>query len=114
MDDIKEKLTAILDDPESLSNLSQMAEALLSGERSASDSDDAPPLQGLPDMEQLGSIMAIISKLNRGGDNNRTRLLNALKPYLSEKRQAKTDNAIKLLKIIELWPLIKESGMFNF
>ena len=57
--------------------------------------------------------MSVISKLNGSQDNERTRLLNALKPYLSEKRQAKADNAIKLLKIIELWPLIKESGMFN-
>ena len=112
MDDIKSKLSEILDNPESLEQLSQMAEALFSGDNS-SNSDSSPPPQGFPDMEQLGNIMAIMSKLNGSQDNNRTRLINALKPYLSEKRQAKADNAIKLLKIMELWPLIKESGIFN-
>lgn len=112
MDDIKSKLSEILNDPEALSNLGQMAETLFSGDNSSTD-DSASQPQGFPDMEQLGNIMAIMSKLNGSQDNDRTRLINALKPYLSEKRQAKADNAIKLLKIMELWPLIKESGMFN-
>jgi hypothetical protein len=112
MDDIKSKLSELLNDPESLGQLSQMAETLFSGENS-SDGDGSAPKQDFPDMEQLGNIMAIISKLNGSQDNDRTRLINALKPYLSEKRQAKAENAIKLLKIMELWPLIKESGMFN-
>lgn len=112
MDDIKSKLSEILNDSEALNNLSQMAETLFSGENS-SEGDSSSPPQGFPDMEQLGNIMAIMSKLNGSQDNDRTRLINALKPYLSEKRQAKADNAIKLLKIMELWPLIKESGMFN-
>ena len=113
MDDIKEKLSGILNDPDSLSQLSELAENLFSRENSSSE-DNGPNTGGFPDIEQLGNIMSIMSKLNSSNDNDRTRLLNALKPYLSEKRQAKTDNAIKLLKIIELWPLIKESGMFNF
>ena len=112
MDDIKSKLSEILNDPEALNNLSQMAETLFSGENS-SDGDGSSQTQDFPDMEQLGNIMAIMSKHNGSQDNDRTRLINALKPYLSEKRQAKADNAIKLLKIMELWPLIKESGMFN-
>ena len=112
MDDIKSKLSEILNDSEALNNLSQMAETLFSSENS-SEGDSSSPPQDFPDMEQLGNIMAIISKLNGSQDNDRTRLINALKPYLSEKRQAKADNAIKLLKFMELWPIIKESGMFN-
>ena len=109
MDDLSEKLKGILNDPESMANLKNMADSLLSGDNGEGNenSGDMPPI------ENIGAIISIMSKLNSDGDNDRTRLLNALKPYLSEKRQAKTDNAIKILRLLELWPLIKESGMFN-
>ncbi len=109
MDDLSEKLNGILNDPESMANLKTMADSLLSGKNDEGNesSNDMPPI------ENIGAIISIMSKLNSSNDNDRTRLLNALKPYLSEKRQAKTDNAIKILKLLELWPLIKESGMFN-
>ena len=87
MDDLSEKLAGILNDPDSIEQVKKMAENLFSGEKTLFEEN--------------------------GGVDDRTRLLNALKPYLSEKKQAKADNAIKLLKIIELWPLIKDSGMFN-
>ena len=112
MDDLSQKLAGILNDPEALENLKNMADSILSGDNSSNGDSSSPP-QGFPDMEQLSNIMAIMSKLNGSQDNDRTRLINALKPYLSEKRQAKAENAIKILKIMELWPLIKESGMFN-
>ncbi len=41
---------------------------------------------------------------------NRTRLLNALRPYLSEERRAKIDIILKLLKVAELGKL---SGILN-
>ena len=109
MDDLSEKIAGILNDPDSMEQVKKMTENLFSGENTEStdNGSSSPPL------ENIGAIMSIVSKLNGNNDNDRTRLLNALKPYLSEKKQAKTDNAIKLLKIIELWPLIKESGMFN-
>ncbi len=109
MDDLSEKIAGILNDPDSMEQVKKMAENLFSGE-TAEGSDNA---NDMPPIENIGAIMSLVSKLNGSNDNDRTRLLNALKPYLSEKRQAKADNAIKLLKIIELWPLIKESGMFN-
>ena len=112
MDDLSQKLAGILNNPEALENLKNMADSILSGDNSSNGGGSSPP-QGFPDMEQLSNIMAIMSKLNGSQDNDRTRLINALKPYLSEKRQAKAENAIKILKIMELWPLIKESGMFN-
>ena len=109
MDDLKEKLSGILNDPESLEQLKNMAESIFSGDDSNSPQDD-----NIPPLENIGAIMGILSKLNGKEENDRTRLINSLKPYLSDSRKQKADNAIKLLKIIELWPLIKESGMLNF
>ncbi len=109
MDDLSEKLSGILNDPESLEQLKNMAESIFSGEKT----DDNQSGSDIPPIENIGAIMSVISKLQSSGDNDRTRLINALKPYLSDKRRQKADNAIKLLKIVELWPIIKESGMFN-
>ncbi len=109
MDDLNEKIAGILNDPDSFEQLKNMADSIFAGQSDSNydNSNDMPPI------ENIGAIMSIISKLNSSGDNDRTRLINALKPYLSDKRKQKADNAIKLLKIVELWPLIKESGMFN-
>lgn len=109
MDDLKEKLSGILNDPESLEQLKNVAESIFSGEDS-----NPPQNDNMPPIENIGAIMSILSKLNGKEENDRTRLINSLKPYLSDSRKQKADNAIKLLKVIELWPLIKESGMLNF
>ena len=40
-------------------------------------------------------------------------LLLALKPHLREERQARVDKAIKLLKLLALWNVLKDSGMLK-
>ena len=40
-------------------------------------------------------------------------LLNALKPHLNEKHQAKIDQSIKLMKLLALVPILKEFGIFG-
>jgi hypothetical protein len=40
-------------------------------------------------------------------------LLLALKPHLSAERQQKVDKAIKLLKLIAVWNMAKESGLLD-
>ena len=110
MDDLNAKLSEILNNPESLEQLKSMAENIFSGDNSETKQSESE----LPPIENIGAILSIISKLQGNEENDRTRLINSLKPYLSDTRRQKADNAIKLLKIIELWPLIKESGMLNF
>ena len=118
MDDISEKLAELLNDPESLNRVREMAENILGN----SDQKQTPPessdssggwFDGL-DSAQLGKIMSIMSRLKSNHDDNRAKLLLALKPHLSEPRREKVDTAIKLLKLIDLLPLLKGSGMFDF
>ena len=51
-----------------------------------------------------GLISRISKLLSRSGsgDGERTALLNAMKPYLSEKRRSKMDKAMKLAKFAEI------------
>ena len=50
----------------------------------------------------------IMEKLNRRPDDPRYNLLLSLKPMLSEKRQEKIDDALKILSVLSLLPLIEE------
>lgn len=115
MDDLNEKLAGILNDPESMERVRKMAENLFGEEPSKQSSNtETADFGSLPSGEELQAIMSIISQLKNQKSDQRTHLLTALKPYLSQHRQEKTDNAIKILKLLELLPLIKDSGLFKF
>ncbi len=113
MDDLGEKLAGILNDPESMERVRKMAENILGDDPAPK---GASPLENLGEAlgaQELGAIVSIINRLKSGSEDSRTQLLNALKPHLSAPRQEKVDTAIKILKMIELFPLIKESGLFK-
>ncbi len=118
MDDISEKLAEILNDPDSLNRVREMAEGLLGGQKT--ENKNAPPdissaLEGGGfDAAQIAKIMSVMSRLKGGGNDNRSNLLLALKPHLSAPRREKVDTAIKLLKLIDLLPFLKDSGLFEF
>lgn len=114
MDDLNRKLEEILNDPDSMEKVRKMAGALLSddedGERDAEPEKEDDPISGA----DIGRIMGILSRVGKNGDDNRAKLLLALKPHLSDKRRQKVDSAIKLLKLIEALPLLKEAGILDF
>lgn len=121
MDDISEKLAEILNDPESLGKVREMAENILGGnnqkkENTTSTGDNFNLAFGDMgfDPALISKIMSIMSRLKSDKEDNRSKLLLALKPHLSTPRQEKVDAAIKLLKLIDLLPFLKESGLFEF
>ena len=109
MDDLSRKLTEILNDEESMNKVRSLAENILSNNETQSNSDDNFGLSA----NELSMIMGIIGRLKNGKDDKRTALLSALKPNLSAEKQEKVDVAIKLLKLIEILPLLKESGILS-
>lgn len=118
MDDISEKLADLLNDPDSLNRVREMAESILGGD---SKTEPPPPDNSGSifdnmdiDPAQLGKILSVMSRLKSDKDDKRSKLLLALKPHLSEPRREKVDTAIKLLKLIDLLPFLKDSGMLNF
>lgn len=115
MDDLSEKLADILNDPESMNKVRQMAESILG-------SEDEPPkpeekgeegLTSLLSGKELSVITSLISRMKADSRDPRVQLILALRPHLSEKRRERADAAIRLLKLIDLLPLIKESGLLN-
>lgn len=102
--------------------------AQLQGALSAPNTKPTPPAQQGPIIApgagggQLGLPggidLATIAKLQRAysaftARDKNTDLLMAVKPHLSDERQKKVDDAIKILGLLKLWPMIKESGILD-
>lgn len=113
MDDINRRLEDILNDPESMNRVRQMAQSLLGEEENEDSTSSSENTSGVNSAD-IGRIMGILGKIENNGNDNRTKLLLALKPHLTGKRREKVDSAIKLLKLIEALPLLKQAGILDF
>jgi hypothetical protein len=111
MDDISAKINSILSDPESVAGLKEMAENLFGEQKSEKSEKPALPID--TDGLDIASLMSVLGKLKQGSDNENQRLLLALKPHLSKERQKKVDTAVKILKLLEIAPFLKESGILG-
>ena len=116
MDDLTQQLNSILGDPQKLQQLQSMAGALGLGGAppEAGAPPPTPPPAPLPSLDpgslQLVSRFApVLSQLHQEDDS--TRLLQALRPLLSEERRQKLDQAMKLLQLFRLLPLLRGSGL---
>lgn len=59
-------------------------------------------------LTKLQDIMGAVSQKDKNTD-----LLLALKPHLKEERQQKIDKAIKIMKLLAVWKVLKDSGMLK-
>ena len=60
------------------------------------------------DFETITKIASVLGKLSSQPKDPGCELLSALKPMLSPERRHKADEAIKLMQIISLLPLLKD------
>ena len=96
MDEFGEKLNSLLNDPKQMESFASFAKSIMGGEMPGS----AP---AEPDIDPM--LVKKISGILARGDNlngNEKRLLEAMKPYLSEKRRSKMDRAMKLAKLASI------------
>lgn len=110
MDELSQKLAEILNNPESMNRVREMAEDILGNKPEPEPQED---LSNLLSNSDLMNVMSLVSKLNTNSDDSRTTLLSALKPHLSEPKRDKVDTAIKILRLLELLPILKESGVLG-
>lgn len=125
MDDLSAVIQNLLQDPQSVAQIQNLAQSLgLSDTASAASPENAPAniLQNLlpapsangtadPTVSALLRAAPLLSAANR--EDDATRLLSALRPLLSETRQKKLDEAGRILKLLRLLPLLKESGLLQ-
>lgn len=108
MDDMSELLSGILSSPEGMENLKSMASALL--KKTDTEEQKTEEETGLSPAQLAGMVKAVSLIKNRK-DDDRTKLLLALRPHLSPPRRARVDEAVKFLKIVDIIPLIRGSGL---
>ena len=91
---------------------------LQSGGPPAAPSPPSPPAPGPAEgllsaisPKELNAIMRIGSALKSRQPDDRSQLLLALRPHLSPARQERVDQAVKLLRRVDIIPLLKDSGL---
>lgn len=91
-------LSSLLSDPEALSNLMQTAASMFGQPPSGPDS---PPSTPDPAAELTGKLLPLLTSIAQSShcdsDSDRIRLLNALKPFISQKSCSEIDHAVRLL-----------------
>lgn len=93
--DISQIINLIMQNPELIATVTQM---LKGGDNSEGEPavTDEPVAVNEPDERRTD-----VGRTGSGRHQNRTRLLNAMKPYLSEKRRGAIDTMITLSDILE-------------
>ena len=109
MSDIQDKINQILSNPEAMKQVRSLGEQL--GLDSA---PPPPPPKQPPSDDNMLSTMTKLAPLMKsfGQDDETTALLNALRPFLGIEKQQRLEQAQRMIKLIRLLPLIKDSGMF--
>lgn len=108
MNDIMSRINELLSDEESAKQLSELAQMLVNDEK---ETDPKNTSAEIPDLSSVLKLTSVISEAS-GNDRN-TDLINALKPHLSDEKQKKADKAIKLLRLIAIWEIVKDSGLLQ-
>ena len=63
------------------------------------------------DLNMILKLQQVFKSMNVNDKNSQ--LLLALKPHFSERRQSKVDQAISMMRLMNMLPMLKESGIFS-
>jgi hypothetical protein len=125
-----EKISEVLSDPESLKQIGELAEMLRSGAfddpppqnfagdgasaeggaNSENESSDAAGIFEGIDFSQVFQILALLSDPPK--DKN-VDFLSALKPLISEEKQPKIERSIKILKLYDMFEVLRANGLLD-
>ncbi|MDE5556715.1 MAG: hypothetical protein K2J32_03315 [Ruminococcus sp.] len=115
MDDTMGKIGKILSDEESMKQLSELAQILMNENKTSESVSEENSCNNennnLPDISKIMQITELMGTFSQSDRN--TELLLALKPHLKEERQLKVDKAVKMLKLMAVYNVAKESGLLN-
>lgn len=123
MDDVNEKLNALLSDPGSMAQIMQLAQQLsgsMGGDTaqpaavSPAASPSPPPPAPLPaiDPQVIAKYLPLLQELTRDTSQT-TQLLYALRPFLKDGKQNKVERAARLARLITIGKrFLSEGGGF--
>ncbi len=111
MEELEQKLGAVLNNPQLMQQIMSMAQAM--GSQQANESkpqDSAPPMPSIDP-----GMLAKLSGLSKQGsiDREQQALLKALNPYLSKDRIGRLERAMRAAKMAKLAGSILGSGILT-
>lgn len=116
MPDMQEQINKILSNPEALRQVQSLGEQLgLNVNPAPQPPKPAPPAPAAPSQgSDLARVMGTLAPImsSASPDSETAALLNALRPFLSAEKAHRLDQAQRIMKLIKLIPLIKDSGLF--
>lgn len=109
--------------PDDIENIKQAASGFFGGQMNTERPNDKPKEKtenkapfadglsglGMPDLSQLSQLAPVLQAFN--SQDERVEFINALKPLLSQERRSKADEAMKLVKLMSVLPLLRERGI---
>ncbi len=121
MSEFEDRINSVLNDPEQMDKIANLAKSLMGGEatREAPSDEggmlgkigelakglmggDTPDKGGMDiDPAMLGRISSLVSAGSKQNSDQRA-LLEAMKPYMSEKRRQKMDKALKIAQLARI------------
>ena len=113
MDDTMEKIGKLLSDEESVKQLSELAQLLMNDNSNGNvpEEKNCNDNNNMPDITKIMQLTELMGTFSQNDKN--TELLIALKPHLKEERQQKFEKAVKILKLLSVWNVARESGLLN-
>ena len=109
MDNINDILSSLT--PDDIDTLKSMADSLFSSSQntqsSSSSCEQNDSFGGFISPDMLLKLTSVMSAMNSAG-GERYRLIEALKPNLSRRRRQKADEAMQIMKLLEVLPLIAD------
>lgn len=106
MIDIENLLSSISD--EDMAKIKDIADSLM-GKEDSKQQETPKKVETMPnipiDGEMMKKIMGLMGQFNK--EDYRTRLIQDLKPMLSDERKQKADEAVKFLQLMEILPLLR-------
>lgn len=99
--DLEQEISKALSDPEIMNKVQGVLSSLSENNNESDSSGEI----NLPDKN-------ILSALSKSGGDDRTRLLLAIKPFLSEKRAPYMDSAVTILRLASMGKLGKDLKLF--
>ena len=109
MEDLSAKLSGILSDPEAMKELTALASELGVSAPGVHKEPEPKPAADPAALSMMSGLIPLLGTLKQEDDT--TRLLEAIRPFLSEERREKLDKAKRLLRMMKLLPMLKELNL---
>lgn len=112
MSELQDTLNQIMSNPEAMRQVQSLGEQLgLSG--NTAQPQASPPPSPSQNNEMMSALTKLAPLMSTAAVNDETTaLLNALRPFLSDEKRERLHQAQRLLQVIKMIPLIKDSGLF--